>query len=59
MVMMSIKAHKSSFIIYMIDKLKGNSQVTHVRGKARFFYDYSFELSFEISCPSHDTLNGE
>jgi hypothetical protein len=29
--------------------LKGSAQVTHVRGKARFFYEYRFELSFEIS----------
>jgi hypothetical protein len=29
--------------------LSGSAQVTHVRGKARFFYEYKFELSFEIS----------
>ena len=40
------------------EKLKGSSQVTHVRGKARFFYDYSFELSFKISNSSTQSFTG-
>jgi hypothetical protein len=40
------------------EKLKGSSQVTHVRGKARFFYDYSFELSFKISNSSAQSFTG-
>ena len=41
------------------DKLKGSSQVTHIRGKARFFYDYSFELSFQILSITAEVFVGD
>jgi hypothetical protein len=43
----------------LTEKLKGSSQVTHVRGKARFFYDYSFELSFKVSNSSAQGFTGQ
>ena len=38
-----------SVSINTISNLKGSSQITHIRGKARFFYEFSFELSFTIN----------
>ena len=43
----------------LTDKLKGSSQVTHIRGKARFFYDYSFELSFQILSITAEVFVGD
>ena len=51
--------HYNNLSSIITDKLKGSSQVTHVRGKARFFYDYSFELSFVITNSSGEKLKGK
>jgi activator of HSP90 ATPase len=35
--------------INKIEKIEGNSSVTHIRGRARFLYEWNFDLDFEIS----------
>lgn len=35
--------------ISKIEKIEGNSSVTHVRGRARFLYEWSFTLECEIT----------
>jgi activator of HSP90 ATPase len=35
--------------INKIEKIEGNSSVTHIRGRARFLYEWNFSLEFEVS----------
>jgi hypothetical protein len=45
----SDKIQSSKVKFHKIEKIEGNSSVTHVRGRARFLYEWSFSLDFEIS----------
>lgn len=38
--------------ISKIEKVEGNASITHVRGRARFMYEWSFSLDFEATGPS-------
>ena len=35
--------------IQKIEKIEGHSSITHVRGRARFLYEWNFSLDFEVT----------
>lgn len=50
----SIKSYGQSydFSVTEVTNVKGNAQITHSRGKIRYLYELSFDLSFRINTTS-------
>lgn len=44
-----------SLSIDTLENISGNANITHVRGKPRFFYDWTFDLIVDVSMISADT----